>query len=508
MFNFIRRHRAVFMVIFILSGLGMIISMGLPGMGSNSVNPLDLLSFGSKAVAKVGTQEVSIQELQQDILRKDEQMRKMFSTQMNTEQGRAFYEQIRKAQLNPDKIVDEMVQRKIYFHLFDKQNMQISQGAIRSQLEELPYFKKNGAFDPALYKKLVSAPHVFENSLRDQLKSEKVMEPFAFLATFVTDAEVEMGRMMAKKKDFEVLQINPSVIKKDPIVNDADVAAVVADASKLNDLKAYYNKNIREYKKAEEISAKHILIKEEDGGEKKIKEIQDEIKTGKISFEEAAKKYSKDASNASKGGDLGFFAKGVMDKDFETAAFALKTPGEISDVIKSTFGYHLIKFTERKEGFEKKFEDVKSEVALKYAKDQKKMQQVKDLAQSWLKLKKGPESAQLKAYNLSWTKVPGWDVGQNRLGFLAEKDVQATELLALSKEKPLLNRVIEIPTGVVLVRWVGEKVLPVTLDELAYQKAARLTEIYFQRYRKTLEQDHQIKKSEKIIAQVKRSLQL
>ncbi len=488
-----------------LCGLGLILSMGLPGAGgSSSSNPFAL----NKYVAKVGNQEISMQEVQQDLVRKDEQIRRMFSSQLNSEQGRAFFEQIRKAQLDPDKVVDEMIQRKVFFHLFDEQNMQVAQGAVRSQLEELPYFQKNGAFDPALYKKLVTAPHEFENSLRDQLKSEKVMEPFAFVSTLVTDAEVEAGRLLAIKKDFELLQIVPQAIKKEVKVADSDVDAVLADASKASELLAHYNRNIRKYKQAEEISAKHLLIREEDGGEAKIKEIQAEIKSGKITFEAAAKKYSKDLSNASKGGDLGFFGKGVMDKDFEAAAFALKTPNEISDVVKSSFGFHLIKFTERKEGFEKKFEEVKKEVAREFAQDRKKIEQAKELATQWLKLKRGPEAAQLKPYGITWTKVADWDAGQTRLGFLSNSDVKTEELMGLSKESPLLGRVVETPAAVVLVRWVAEKNNPVTLDQLAFQKAIRLTDLYFQQYKKSLEQNKQIKKSEKAIAQVKRSLQL
>ena len=200
--------------------------------------------------------------------------------------------------------------------------------------------------------------------------------------------------------------------------------------------------------------------------------------------------------------------QGLMDKDFEAAAFALKTPGELSPVVKSSFGFHLIKFTDRKEGFEKKFDDVKKEVAREFAKDQKKTEMAKELAETWLKLKKGPEAAQLKAYGLSWTKVPEWDATQKRLGFLSDKDVTVEELLSLNKDAPLLNKAISSPGGVALVRWAGEKNTPVTIDELAFQKAIRLTDLYFERYKKNLELTNKIRKSEKTIAQVKRSLQL
>ncbi len=507
MLDFIRRNRKLVMIVFIVCGIALTISMALPGMTPQSTGGFfDFLS--SKSVAQVASQQVSIVELQQEILRREDQLRKMFSAQMNTEQGKKFYEQFRKTQLDPDKILDELVQQKIFFHLFSQQHLEISSAAVRSQLEELPYFKKNGVFDPALYKKMVSAPHQFENSLRDQLKSERVMQPFAFTATLITEGEVAAGRILSKKKDFELLSISPKVIKKEVSVTDADIEKVANDPAKNTDLLAYYNRNIREYKRAEEISAKHILIPEADGGEKKLKEVQAEIQSGKLSFEAAAKKYSKDSSNAPKGGDLGFFAKGVMDQSFESAAFALKNPGDVSDLVKSSFGFHLIKLDARKEGFEKKFDDVKKEVATEFAKDQKKIELARDLAKGWVTSKRGPDASQLKAYGLSWSKVPGWDAGQNKLGFLGEKDVTVEELMALNKEQPLLNRVVDISNAVVLVRWTGEKDEPVSLDDLSYQKAIRLTDLYFQKYKKNLEQSKDIHRSEKLIAQVKKSLQL
>lgn len=101
------------------------------------------------------------------------------------------------------------------------------------------------------------------------------------------------------------------------------------------------------------LKASHILVqvrstadpeerkKKEEEAKKKIESIAQEIKDG-LAFEEAAKKYSDDSSNKDKGGDLGFFTRGLMAPEFEEAAYKLK-PGEISEPVKTMFGYHLIK---------------------------------------------------------------------------------------------------------------------------------------------------------------------
>ncbi len=91
----------------------------------------------------------------------------------------------------------------------------------------------------------------------------------------------------------------------------------------------------------EQVHARHILISDEQ----KANEVLADIRAGKLDFGEAAKQFSEDTANKDKGGDLGWFPKGQMDTAFETAAFAME-PNTISDVINSSFGYHIIEVLE------------------------------------------------------------------------------------------------------------------------------------------------------------------
>ena len=116
--------------------------------------------------------------------------------------------------------------------------------------------------------------------------------------------------------------------------------------------KAYYEGNKEMFKRPEEVRASHILIKtdskssdkEKAASYKKIQEVQAKIGQGE-DFAALAKKYSEGPSNV-KGGDLGFFKRGQMVKPFEEAAFALN-PGEVSGIVETRFGYHLIKVFEK-----------------------------------------------------------------------------------------------------------------------------------------------------------------
>ena len=154
-----------------------------------------------------------------------------------------------------------------------------------------------------------------------------------------------------------------------------------------NDLRDYYNTHIDEYKK-EEIKASHILITTlNDMGEplseeetaKKESEAQDilaRIKQGE-DFEALAKEYSDDKASAVNGGDLGYFAKGVMVPEFEEAAFKLEK-GQVSDVVKSSFGYHIIKVDDKREEITS-YEDEKENIlgAIRYEIYNEKMEELK-----------------------------------------------------------------------------------------------------------------------------------
>ena len=158
-----------------------------------------------------------------------------------------------------------------------------------------------------------------------------------------------------------------------------------------NDLRDYYNTHIDEYKK-EEIKASHILITTlNDMGEqlteeetaKKESDAQDilaRIKQGE-DFEALAKEYSDDKASASNGGDLGYFAKGVMVPEFEEAAFKLEK-GQVSDVVKSSFGYHIIKVDDKREEITS-YEDEKENIlgAIRYEIYNEKMEELKKVSE-------------------------------------------------------------------------------------------------------------------------------
>lgn len=132
------------------------------------------------------------------------------------------------------------------------------------------------------------------------------------------------------------------------------------------DLKAYYQQNIARFSGAEERRASHILINapkdapatERAAGKARAEELLILARKSPEAFGELAKKNSQDAGSAAQGGDLDFFARGAMVKPFEDAAFSLKK-GDISDVVESDFGYHIIRLTDIKAPKQRTFDEMR-----------------------------------------------------------------------------------------------------------------------------------------------------
>jgi len=120
--------------------------------------------------------------------------------------------------------------------------------------------------------------------------------------------------------------------------------------------RAYYDENPSLYSTTQ-IHASHILVKDEDTA----KQLDADLKQHPEKFADVAKEKSTDTGSAQKGGDLGTFGQGRMVPDFERVAFALQ-PGQVSDVVKTQYGYHIILVSERKEGERKPFDQVKEQI--------------------------------------------------------------------------------------------------------------------------------------------------
>ncbi|GFZ33727.1 peptidylprolyl isomerase [Clostridium zeae] len=187
---------------------------------------------------------------------------------------------------------------------------------------------------------------VFASEMGKKQLLEQVIS-FELLYKFGVDNEFD------KSQEF-LSQIEK--VKKDIltqiIINKVLSEITVTDEEALK----YYEENKEAYMEPETVSAKHILLDSED----KLKEIREDILSGKKSFEQSASEYST-CPSSEQGGDLGAFSKGMMVPEFEEAAFNLPV-GEVSEPVKTQFGFHLIKVASKNSAVVKSFDEVKKDV--------------------------------------------------------------------------------------------------------------------------------------------------
>ena len=224
----------------------------------------------------------------------------------------------------------------------------ITTGDFNRELKNLPEYLKAMADTPQGRKEMLDTMVIRELILQQASKEGVDKGP-----------EIE-----EKMQDLKKRLIVEAFLKK-----KVETESQVSDA----DLKKFYEENIDKFKAGEQIKASHILVK----SEKEAKDLLAQIKSG-ANFEELAKKHSVDSS-AAKGGDLGWFGKGSMVPAFEKAALALKE-GQVSDVVKSDFGYHIIKLTGKRLAGTSPFEEVKEQIkaAIMPTKQQEVFQKIKE----------------------------------------------------------------------------------------------------------------------------------
>src|SRR5690606_6783351 len=151
---------------------------------------------------------------------------------------------------------------------------------------------------------LVSRPKIFEEQFHIQVVLESFQKNFENSLGIVSPFELENQKWLRQKRVFETVVTGPSNIAEPRNPSEEDLKSFEALADTEARLKSYYNRNIARFRTDEQVRARHILVRE--GSEKNIEDIVLKIKNAELSFEDAAKQFSDDPSNASKGGDLGF----------------------------------------------------------------------------------------------------------------------------------------------------------------------------------------------------------
>ncbi len=303
-------------------------------------------------------------------------------------------------QLGVDQqILQQMVDEQAALAEAEHQGIRVSDEELAQQIFAFPALQENGRFiGEQRYEQLLASQNPpmtkgdFEENLRRSMMIDKLRSAVTdWLA--VSDADVEREyKNRNEKVKLQVVALTADKFRDKVTVNDADINSyytahqaeyrkgeqrkiryLLIDRDQLRarvaitpqDIDSYYNSNVQQFQTPEQVRASHILLKTEGKDEaavrKQAEDILKQVKAPGADFAALAKKYSEDDGSKINGGDLDYFAKGRMVPEFEQAAFSMQ-PGQVSDLVKSQFGFHIIKVVDKKAAATRTLEDVRPQI--------------------------------------------------------------------------------------------------------------------------------------------------
>lgn len=304
-------------------------------------------------------------------------------------------------------VLDRLIDQALLDSKAHELGLRVSDEQIKQAIVAMPEFAEEGKFNNDRYLQLIRragmTPEMFSESLRQDMVRQQLMG--ALVGTeFTLKGEAEqIDKLYNQTRDLRLVRLAAANYMGDVQVSDNEleqfyktnsarfmndeqvkVDYLLLDAANLGkninvseqDAQDYYDQHQDLFQRPERRQVAHILIsfgKDEKAAEKQADELLAKAKSG-ADFAELAKANSSDTFSAKKGGELDWFEKGVMDPAFEQAAFALTKAGDLSGVVKSPFGFHIIKLLAVEPTQTKPFADVKEETIARLQTDKAKEQ--------------------------------------------------------------------------------------------------------------------------------------
>ncbi len=445
MFNLFRRRDKA--VRYLLGGLLMLVAISMvvtliPGFGSSGGRADDDI------VADIGKDSVTAHEVQKTV--QDALKQKQIPAEM--------------AALYVPRVIEQLITDNALVYEAKRLGMNVTDEELATAIRSLlARYTGGGQPDKAIYERIINDQGMtipeFESNVRKQMLLTR-LQNIALEGVVVTPKEVEseytrknskvkIQYMGFKAENFKAeVRIAPEAMQayynsnKEGyrVPEKKNLLLLVADQEKISaalqipddQLRAAYNSNKDHFRTPERVKARHILLQttnkppaEVDKIKAKALDVLKQVKNGG-NFAELAKKYSDDPGSAVKGGDLGWVTRGQMVKNFENAAFSLK-PNQISDLVTTEYGFHIVQVLDRQEAKLQPFEDVKAQLAAEMKKSAvfDRMQVSIDQARAALQKSPNDSAAIATQYGLEVVKADGIGAGAPILGLGQSPDLDA-----------------------------------------------------------------------------------
>src|SRR5947209_6018326 len=368
------------------------------------------------------------------------------------------------------RILQQMVDERAALAEADRLGISVSDEEVRQRIFAMPAFQENGGFiGEARYQQLLRmqrppmSPSEFEDNVRRSLAVEKLR---GSLTDWLSVPEKELEQEYRRRNDkvkLAVVSFTADSFRTQVTAADSEVAShfeahntdfripekrkiryllIDIDAMRAKvvippaDIERAYNNNSQQYETPEQVRASHILLKTEGKDDAAVKakaeELLKQARAG-ADFAELARKNSEDEASAKNGGDLDYFGRGRMVPEFDQAVFAMQ-PGQISDLVKTQYGYHIIKLVDKKNATTRTLAEVRQQLTDQLA-YQRAQAQADDLSQNIEKQISKPADLDRVA------KAQGIVIQES--GFFARDE----PILGLGPAPEVANKVFEMKQG-------------------------------------------------------------
>jgi peptidyl-prolyl cis-trans isomerase D len=346
--------------------------------------------------AKVGSQTVSMLEFQRQYQMLEDRYRQMYGAQ--------FTPELAKQMRLPLQALDRLVDQRVLLAEAGRLGLSATDAEVRDRILSIPAFKdEQGRFvGEAAYAQYLQGLHYSVQAFEEEMRKEVLLEKLnnILLANaYVGDDEVERAyREQVEKAKIRYVQLPRASFaevaanlpqselaayfqahKQDfRLPEQREVGYLLVDSAKLlgqikiddKELQSYYDQHKDEFNQEEQVRARHILVQVNDqrsdaAAKQRIEEAKQRLEKG-ADFAAVAREFSEDTASKANGGDLGYFGRNRMVKEFADAAFGAQ-PGKLVGPVKSSFGYHLIEVTDRRPGGLRPFAEVREQIQARLA---------------------------------------------------------------------------------------------------------------------------------------------
>ncbi|MCP3017596.1 SurA N-terminal domain-containing protein [Cupriavidus basilensis] len=389
MLDFVRNNRRLMLLLLLV--------LVFPSFVFFGVESYSRFMDSSHDLAKVDGRAITAQEVDNVVRDQSERMRQMLGTNYDPRQ----FEGAQARQ----QVLDQLILQRVVADEVAKKHLTVSNERLLETISSIPAIaqlpkKQDGTIDDKAYVSLLAqqgmTPEQFDARMRFDLATQQLSSSVGATAFVPKSLLDRLIAIRDQQRDVQALQIKPAdfTAKVNPddaalkayyeghkaafsVPEQAKVEYLVLSADALaastpvtpEELKSYYDSNIARFRTDEQRRASHILIgspkdapaAERQAAKEKATKLLEDLRKHPETFADVARKQSQDPGSAEKGGDLGFMGRGALVKPFEDAMYALKD-GQISDVVETDYGYHIIKLTGIKPAETKPLEQVRTEL--------------------------------------------------------------------------------------------------------------------------------------------------